>query len=93
MSWGRYDQKYWEIEKMVSLADAPLARVFRTLIQCEGKVITTFCMEKKLGSSELKYADRYCGVQLIISLPRGSEEEFMELSQCNLIEPAKVGVN
>ena len=93
MSWNAYDQQYWEIKRMVSLADAPLARVFRALIQCDGRVHRTACMEKKIGCSELRFANRYCGAQLIISLPVGAKEEFEKLSKCELVEPKKVHVN
>ena len=93
MSWDAYDQQYWEIEGHVSLADAPLARVFRALIQCDGRVYRTACMQKKMGSSELQYANRYCGAQLIISLPVGAREEFEKLSKCGLVEPKRVQTN
>lgn len=93
MSWNAYSQQYWEIEGVVSLAEAPLARVFRALIQSDGRVYRTSCMEKKAGCSELVYANRYCGVQLIISLPEGAKEEFEKLSQCGLVEPNKVHTN
>lgn len=76
MSWDAYDQTYWEIEGIVSLADAPMARVFRALIQCDGRVYRTACMEKHLGCSKLKFANRYCGAQLIISLPVGGKRRI-----------------
>jgi len=93
MNWNAQDQQYWEIEGTVSLADATMARIFRSLIQCDGRVCRTFCMEKKSGCSELLYANRYCGVQLIISLPVGARDEFQKLSKCGLIEPMKTNLN
>jgi hypothetical protein len=88
--WDKYVRKHWEIEGVVSLASAPLARVFRAIIQCDGKVHDSFCMEKYLGFSKLKFDNRYCGVQLIISLPVGAEEEFEKLSKCKLREATTV---
>lgn len=93
MSWKTYIQKKWEIEGVVSLADAPMARVFRALIRCDGELDSAFCMEKHLDSSKLKFDNRYCGVQLLISLPVGAEEEFKKLSKCELKEPQTVHVN
>lgn len=53
MSWDAYDQQYWEIEGKVSLTEASLARVFRALIQCDGRIYRTFCMEKNLVALNL----------------------------------------
>ena len=62
-------------------------------VQCDGGVHRTFCMEKWLGCSKLKFDNQYCGAQLIISLPVGAKEEFEKLSKCELIKPKEVRIN
>lgn len=93
--WDTTKYQYWDIGEVniITLSDASMARVLRALILCEGKVHSTYCMEKKMFSAELNYKPRYCHVIMRISLPTGAASEFQKLSKCTLSEPPKVTVS
>ena len=98
MAWDKYKRKYWDVgearsEHIISLATEPMARLMRAIIRCDAQVYDTFCMEKHLNDSKLKFDNRYCGVILRISLPEGAEEEFEAISNCKLTVPAKITTN
>ena len=89
MTWDNLETKYWDIgeENIITLTNARLAKIMKALILCEGKLHSSFCMEKERGTTKLRYPERSCAVIVRISLPVGSEEEFEELSGCKLSEP------
>lgn len=96
--WNKQNHKYWDIGEplfgpSISLADAPMARIMRAIVICDGKIYDTFCMEKKMNSPELKFANRHCRVVMRISLPVGAENEFEKISRFKLSKPPKVSVN
>lgn len=92
MNWIKGLSRFWDIgeETIISLTEKNLARVLRALIQCEAKVHDTHCLEKKVGSTALRYPTKSCSVVIRISLPVGAEQDFEAISGHKLSKPPRV---
>ena len=92
--WDDKVRKYWDLgeETIVSLSDKKLARVMRALIQCDGQIHDTHCMEKERGGPVLGCPNRSCSVLMRISLPTGAEEDFEVISEQELSEVRQVSI-
>jgi hypothetical protein len=97
MKWDTNNCKYWDVgeahNNVITLTKDKLYKIMLALILCDGKLHSSFSLEKKLNSTELMYPKRYCAVVLRISLPIGAEEDFEKISGFIPTTPRKVTIN
>lgn len=98
--WAKFDKqyKYWDVGeiasmKIISLTKEKLYKIMLALILCEGKLHSSFSLEKKTGSTQLQYDKKYCSVLLRISLPENAEQHFEKISGFTLTTPPKAVIN
>lgn len=87
--WDKTIRQHWIIGSgyKISLGQAPMARLMRALVICDGRIHDIDCIGKHLNSPALPFDRSRCKVRMNISLPCGAEKKFLDLTGFKLVLP------